>query len=346
VVSDALARVLEFGVEARHASGTPMKPLIKCALLFLSVAAAAAAPQMSADDSPLVYVASYRMPGPRSGVAAAADDNAIYIVGGAEHGARRGLLNTIVRFDLHTHQCTTISRDVFPRSLLGAAIVGGKLYIIGGAGRSAVLHTMQVFDIASGQMSSGPDMLNARQNFGTVVASGRIYVIGGEIAPPNATREVEFFDIAAQRWYKGPRMPYEAAGRAVLAGNLIIFPGGFRGDMRMTDQRGDLAFVQALDLGTEQWGLLPPLPQRMSGSAIAYLDGDVYLLGATLNSALAVAYDPKGVSHSFDLGQQAIHSAFAVAAGGRIYVIGGNITARLVSANIMEFAENPSWTGK
>jgi hypothetical protein len=298
-------------------------------------------------DNPLVCTATYPLPGPRSGVAAVADDEAIYVIGGEEKGGRHSFLGDIVRFDLHSHECVMLTQTVFQRGFLGAALVGGKIYIMGGDAKYATLHTMQVYDIAGKTLSDGPSMPHARRGFATVVVGNRIYVMGGSITPPSSTTKVDVFDATTQTWTNGPEMLSAADGQAVPVDHRIVFPGGFRGDMRATRMRGDIADVQALDLREGKWDFLPPLDEPMGGSAVAALNGWVFLLGAFIDSNRAMAYDVgTGRSDDFDIGEKGARNSVAVTVGRAIYVIGGNVQSghlAFTSDNINVFEENPNW---
>lgn len=296
-------------------------------------------------DNPLVSVATYHLPGPRFGTAVVADSNAIYVVGGQEGGGRRHFLDEIVRFDLHTHELTVLTRSVFPRGYFGAGLVGGKIYIMGGDAWNATLHTMQIFDIATKQMSDGPRMPRSRRNFSAVVVGNRIYLVGGSVFGRNTTQEVDIFDVGANTWTKGPPMPYGVEGQAALVGDRLIFPGGYAADSRVHGFRANTENVLALDLRDGRWGLLPPLSMAMGASGVAALDRHMYLFGDYVEIGRAIAYDTNtGRSLVFDLGEKGYRYSAAIAAGKMIYVIGGSLpSTNLASDEINVFFENPNW---
>lgn len=301
---------------------------------------------MPGKDVPLALTATYLLPGPRDGMAAVADSGAIYVIGGSYAG---GPLGEIVRFDLRSHRCTTLTRSILPRCFLGAVLLDGQIYILGGSGMRARLRSVQVFHLATGRMTEGPPMPTPRRSFGAVAAGSRIYVLGGTIVPPSSTDRVDFLDLATGQWAAGPAMPRGLTGHAVLAGDRIVFPGGFQGDLRVVGtpgerDRGDTRMVQALNWRDGTWGFLPPLPEPMSGTAMAVLDGRLYLLGSYWDPDRALAYDlSTGLSTRFNIEGTGRRNSIAVAVGRSIYVIGGLIPGMGRSNRIDVFEENPNW---
>lgn len=192
-------------------------------------------------------------------------------------------------------------------------------------------------------------MPTPRRSFGAVAAGSRIYVLGGTIVPPSSTDRVDFLDLATGQWAAGPAMPRGLTGHAVLAGDRIVFPGGFQGDLRVVGtpgerDRGDTRMVQALNWRDGTWGFLPPLPEPMSGTAMAVLDGRLYLLGSYWDPDRALAYDlSTGLSTRFNIEGTGRRNSIAVAVGRSIYVIGGLIPGMGRSNRIDVFEENPNW---
>src|SRR5262245_14484288 len=65
-----------------------------------------------------------------------------------------------------------------PRSEIGAAVVDGQLYVLGG-GIGAAQVANEVLDLASGQWRTGTAMPRGLNHHGVVALNGRVYVFGG-----------------------------------------------------------------------------------------------------------------------------------------------------------------------
>ena len=83
----------------------------------------------SAPKGVLSRVADYHFKEERFGAAAVAGGNYVYAVGGQNYS---GFLGDIERFDVRTHEVTTLTKGLTPRHHHGAALVGGKIYAFGG----------------------------------------------------------------------------------------------------------------------------------------------------------------------------------------------------------------------
>jgi hypothetical protein len=67
-----------------------------------------------------------------------------------------------------------------PRSYHAAAVVNGKIYVMGGAGAdNKPVGGVQVYDPATGSWSTRANMPTARALFGASAVGGTIYAVGG-----------------------------------------------------------------------------------------------------------------------------------------------------------------------
>ena len=98
-----------------------------------------------------------------------------------------------------------------PASRAGAAVVGDKLYIIGG-GQTDVgprLQDVQIFDFKTETWSRGAEMPRRRE--GIVVAyKGKIYAPGG-YDYPSAIRDFQVYDPAKNQWSELPKLPVKTS---------------------------------------------------------------------------------------------------------------------------------------
>jgi hypothetical protein len=155
------------------------------------------------------------------------DENRMALVGGNDGG--RSLADLHI-YDVATDSWSTGPSMSVPRDHLGAAVVNGKLYAIGGRNAdSFILATVEIYDLAANTWSRGPDLQVARSGHAVAAANGKIYAFGGEGAPyPKGTfPEVEEFDPATNAWKFVAPMPTPRHGiQAATFGDRIHVPLG------------------------------------------------------------------------------------------------------------------------
>jgi non-specific serine/threonine protein kinase len=111
------------------------------------------------------------------------DDTFVYAVGGAQVGG--GDVAAFERFDPSTGRWTKGPALPAPRHGLGAAVVDGKLYAVGGErDETDVLGTVESFDLANGSSwDPGPSMHTPRHALALQAIGSALYAIDGGSAP-------------------------------------------------------------------------------------------------------------------------------------------------------------------
>lgn len=136
----------------------------------------------------------------------------IYVVGGIRNGHTDGHVAWLDEFDPRTGTFRHLADAPRARDHFHAAVIGDKLYAVGGR-RSSVatrqpfeltIAEVDVYDFQSGQWSTLPASANLptpRAGCTAVVVDGRLLVIGGESGSQQAAHaEVEAYDPATLRW--------------------------------------------------------------------------------------------------------------------------------------------------
>ena len=91
----------------------------------------------------------------------------LYVVGGRGPG---GLLNTVECYDPKTKRWSALPPMPTARCRMGAAVLGGKLYVVGGMGAGwNMLNTLECYDPKTEQWRVLPPMPTARCSIGTAV---------------------------------------------------------------------------------------------------------------------------------------------------------------------------------
>lgn len=283
---------------------------------------AAAITSVAGAGEPLVKVADYHLLTPRTSCAAVADQNYLYVVGGANTG---GLVGDIERFDPRPGQTSQLTEKLMPRIAHGAALIGGRIYIIGGWTNALPTarpeSTVEIHDLAAHRTTHGAEMLSPRGNAATVALGGKIYVIGGTCEKGTQLRQcnyMEIYDPLSDKWAKSVPMPKPSDTSAAAVGGLIVVPGGDRTQAALSE-------VEFFVPQEDRWKGLPDLCQPMSHSSVAFLGDSLYLFGNLGAESDVVAYHlPTRTSRTIKPGYLPARNTAAVVLGDRLYVVGGN----------------------
>jgi N-acetylneuraminic acid mutarotase len=186
------------------------------------------------------------MPTPRGALAVAVLDGKIHAIGGNaargsslephEHGtaARDNSVGTHEVYDPAADSWTRLPPLPTPRNHLGAAVVAGKIHVVGGRVPGDMeLTTHEIYDPRTRSWSAGPPMPTGRSGIAVVAHRDRLYVFGGETIRRLARKtfdDAERFDPATERWDVLPPMPTarHGLGAAPLGDAIYVVSGGPR----------------------------------------------------------------------------------------------------------------------
>ena len=168
------------------------------------------------------------------------------------------------KFDLLEKSWTKLAPMPTPRDQVGTAVVGDKLYVLGGEGgrdynsdeesdagldsvqKEICLDTVELYDPASNDWMELSSMMCPRANLATVVYKECIFAIGG-FNEDHHLNSIERYDISSDTWSTVGHMftPRSGATAVVVLDKVFIF-GGYVG----THSNGNGA-MSSID-GTEQ----------------------------------------------------------------------------------------------
>lgn len=164
-----------------------------------------------------------------------------------------------------------------------AAIVNGKLYLIGGRGD----RPLDILDLASGQWRTGskpPVEINHTQ---AVTFDGRIYVVGafnGPFPQENIVPQILIYDPVADSWTQGAALPAGrhrgGAGVVVHDGHIYLVAGN-----RLGHNSGFVPWLDRFDPKTGIWTALADAPRPRDHFHAVVLDGKIYAAGGRRSSA-------------------------------------------------------------
>ena len=232
------------------------------------------------------------------GLAASAQvGNDVWIIGGLSYW---GTVPQVERYSLETYHTVIDSNWMMPPGLAvsnaGAAAIGSKIYVVGGAtedpaftGSFVPVANLQIFDTTSLTWTSGTPLPQALMQCAVTSRNGKLYVFGGLKATGTnsyaAVPTAYVFDPAANAWNTIASLPNATAyaGIAPTASGKFWVMGGFSSSSTTSQQR----WVQEYDPATDQWTQQLHLVRPRGGAAGINYGGQVYCLRGNKPSILS-----------------------------------------------------------
>jgi len=212
------------------------------------------------------------------GVAAYKGD--IYVVGGFTDQLEDGEpTNAAWRYRTATRRWEAIAPMPTARGGHGVAVVGDRLYVIGGRSFGARLSSVEVYDLRAGTWTVGPPLPTPRDHVGVGVYRGQVYAAGGRQDKDYSLGVFERYDPRRDSWTRLPDIPRHVSSIELVdvGGRLVAAGGG--------DARSDPAWVSgqtwAYDPSSRRWSQLAPMPQPKHGYAAAAAGGRLYVFGGS-----------------------------------------------------------------
>jgi N-acetylneuraminic acid mutarotase len=167
-----------------------------------------------------------------------------------------------------------------PRAAAGAAVVGDRIYLVGGF--DATRHELKAayaYDVAADGWRSIADLPTPREHLAVTDYDGQVCAIGGHVGNGIATSTVECYDPATDRWSTRPPLPKPASDFAAVSFEGAIWTAG--DDVEVFD-------------GT-RWWIGPSLGTPRFGVAAATVGGSLYVIGGFARTPA-----PDGIVERFD----------------------------------------------
>jgi N-acetylneuraminic acid mutarotase len=184
-----------------------------------------------------------------------------------------------------------------------AAVVGDKIYVIGGVTTTAgsedqgispirpqlCLGTVEEYDPAANTWRQRTPMPTPRNHAAVGVVDDKIYVIGGRVGAAfiglaSDISVVEEYDPATDKWgAPRARMPTarSALGAGVYGGRIYVAGGEYQDPHMMATFRA----VEAYDPATNAWETMPSMPVSRHGLAAGVIGNRLHLVGGDVQSA-------------------------------------------------------------
>jgi N-acetylneuraminic acid mutarotase len=224
--------------------------------------------------------------------AAAQIGDVIYLIGGFGTTTNRPV-TTVLRYDVRTRQWTEAAALPAPRGGHAAAVVNGRIHIIGGGNSVSTIDDHHVYDPKANIWSARAKLPRSMGSPAAVVAGGRLVSIGGR-SGPNDFGDVHIYDATTDTWTPG--IPIDArgtGGAAVLAGAIYYFGGEHQATSTVLNS------TLRLDPGANTWAADAPLPTARSFARTVLWKGRVYVVGGSTVYGRSHASPGAGIVESF-----------------------------------------------
>lgn len=214
-----------------------------------------------------------------------------YFIGGANGET---VSDAMWLFDAYLQRWTELAPMPEPRYRHAAAMVNGRIYIMGGFSNwsnsveGIPSRDMIVYDIAAGvweQTENGPQ--TPRSDACAAAVDGRVYYAGGYSAGfAAALSSIEVFDPDVATWYTVPPMPTPRGDCmcASLNSQLLVL-GGYYDPTNEWTPNSFRREVEAFDPSVNQWSSLAPMPASRGDMALVTLpNGRLMVMGGETTS--------------------------------------------------------------
>ncbi len=209
--------------------------------------------------------------------------------------------------------------------VLGAAVLGTKVYVAGGAvGPNQCTSNLWEYDLVTDQWRTRQQMSVIRHTHIVVGARGKVYAIGGHQCT-SSTQSTEIYDPQLNAWTQGAPLPdhdHSGAAYGILADGKLHVVGG-RDHTTGTASRSHVVY----DFDTNTWSTAPDLPVDRTWPASGVLpDGRLIVAGGYdgSNSSETYIFDPAANAWTQAASMpSALHAHSGAVIAGRFHTFGG-----------------------
>jgi N-acetylneuraminic acid mutarotase len=196
----------------------------------------------------------------------------IYVVGGFKTVTNVPTGEVLV-YDIVSRSWSTAAPLAEARGGDAAAVLDGKIHVIGGGNSRMTLANHSEYDPATNKWTERAPLRRSKGSPAAVVLDGKLYSIGGRSGPGDFG-DVEIYVPSTDSWTAGPPIePRGTAGAAVYCGTVYLFGG--ESQARHTT----LSEVLRLNAARDGWVPAPPMPGARNYARAAVFRNSVYLVG-------------------------------------------------------------------
>ncbi len=219
------------------------------------------------------------LPTPRTRLALAAHNGQLFAIGGDREA---GVTDLVEIYSPETGEWSAGASKPTPVSNVGAAVVGGRIYVPGGCvGLTGVTDRLEVYDPAADSWSQAASMPFPVCAYALAAIDDRVYLFGGWDGQRFIDR-VLVYNPEGDLWTERGRMPaargFAAAG--VVQGTIYVV-GGYDGAQEFAD-------TFAYDVASDTWAERARMSVGRGGLGVAVIGNKLYAIGGGWDSYLAI----------------------------------------------------------
>jgi hypothetical protein len=171
----------------------------------------------------------------------------------------------------------------FGRPQVACAVLGTRVYVVGGVSGLRACEDVDVFDVASG-LKGRVYMGRPRRMCCAAATNGALLIFGGLGAAGESLAHAEAY-VHGVGWRMAPSMlePRAAAAHAAVGADVYVAGG-------LGSAQSDVATAEYYDAARGRWVALPPMPRSRSHCAGAAMRGAFYVLGGLEGGVAASTY--------------------------------------------------------
>jgi DNA-binding CsgD family transcriptional regulator len=200
------------------------------------------------------------LPVARRNLAVTALDKQIYAIGGE---SANGVVGLVDRYDPETDQWESLPEKPIPVTEVGAAVVGGKIYVPGGKTASGTIsNQLEIFDPSQMRWGTGATLPLGISSYALASFEGKLYLFGGWDGTQYLNR-VFIYHPSENRWEEATPMPTPRgfAGAAVAGGKIYVL-GGYDGQRALS--ANEMFTPGQQESNQNPWSNAKPLPEGVT----------------------------------------------------------------------------------
>ena len=209
----------------------------------------------------------------------------IYVVGGFKTTTNVPSSDVLI-YDVDAHRWSNAASLAEPRGGHAAAVLDGKIHVIGGGNSRSTLANHSEYDPTTNRWTERAPLSRSKGSPAAVAYSGKLYSIGGRSGPGDFG-DVEIYDPQTDSWTAGT--PIEArgtAGAAPYCGTIYVFGGESQARKTTLDE------VLRLNPATNQWEHSTPMRAPRNYARAVVFRGAVWLIGG--NQVVGMSHSASG----------------------------------------------------
>ncbi len=281
--------------------------------------------------TPVRWVVKAPLPTARSGLAAAVYDNMVYTIAGE---TAKGITGLVERYNPSGDQWATLTAKPVAVRDVGAAVIGGLIYVPGGRLPSGqVTNQFEAYDPRSDKWTERAPLPVALSGYALATYEGKLYLFGGWDGASAVAKTFEYSPDTDHWVEKTPMPTARGFAGAAVAGSRIFVIGGEAGQKPSGVNE---AYTPEQDTpNSNPWQTFPPLPAERSHMAVASVADIIYVFGGE-NNDQPLSFDERSGAWSHEPAPASPLAAEAGLAvlGSQIELLGGKLASQPSSNHV------------